>query len=178
MKLLLLLIKFKHRQWETSHWFLVFYFYYKWLHDDKNGWNKFALKITFWCTTVKFNNVHSCVQPTKSTSIQQAHRLSNSAFKKLSQYVYQEKQTQNEQQRLRLKVRAGHFLRCVVVDRQRSSSSGFCCGGPGCLLMMVHCVSDAVISQWMEEEDCSCSTHMLSSFFNTYGAVNTKDTDD
>ena len=28
-----------------------------------------------------------------------------------------------------------------------------CCNGPGCLLMMVHTVSDGVNSQWMAEED-------------------------
>ncbi|KAG7230285.1 hypothetical protein INR49_024389, partial [Caranx melampygus] len=42
--------------------------------------------------------------------------------------------------------------------------------GPRCLLMvMVHTDSDTANSQWMEERT-SCSTHMLSSFFNTYGA--------
>lgn len=52
-------------------------------------------------------------------------------------------------------------------------SHRMCCYGPICLLMMIDIFSDAVDSQWMEEET-SFFTYMLSSFFNTYGAVNTE----
>ncbi len=55
--------------------------------------------------------------------------------------------------------------------------SRICGHGSSGLLLMVHSVSDAVNSQWMVEEETSCSVQMLSSFFNTYGAVNAENTD-
>lgn len=48
--------------------------------------------------------------------------------------------------------------------------------GPSCPPMMVHSVSDAVNSQELVEEGTSFCDHMLSSFFSTYGAVHTQET--